>query len=223
MAYTSPSSSSSSSLNSEVTTSSKSCLKSYETLKKQYDDLRTGLYKSKCNLADYKQGLTPVEEQLVHYQTNESFLNETIVVLKIDMSYRDFEIVVLKSKLEKIGKAKDDLETKIKKFENASQSLDKLIGSQITDNNKKGLGYVSYNAIPPPHTRKYSPSKINLSHTGLLEFAEPSIKSYGVKPIEVVTQKSSVKIFSPVRENNGAPLIQDWESKERMRLNLLFR
>nr|GEV58142.1 hypothetical protein [Tanacetum cinerariifolium] len=30
----------------------------------------------------------------------------------------------------------------------------------------------------------------------------------------MVTQKSSVKIFAPVKENNGAPLIEDWESDE---------
>nr|GEW44959.1 hypothetical protein [Tanacetum cinerariifolium] len=185
MAYTSSGSSSSSSSNSEVTTCSKSCLKSYKTLKKQYHNLRTELYKSKCNLADYKKGLTSVEEQVVHYQTNESLLNEKFAVLKRDLSYKNSEIAVLKSKLEKISKAKDDLEIKIKKFENASQSLDKLIGSQITDNSKKGLGYVSYNTVPPPHTRRFSPPRIDLSHTGLPEFTEPSIKIYGVKPIEV--------------------------------------
>nr|GEX66816.1 putative reverse transcriptase domain-containing protein [Tanacetum cinerariifolium] len=163
------------------------CIESYETLNKQYDDLRTELYKSKCNLAEYKRGLASVEEQLVYYRTNESLLNETIAVLKGDMSYRDFEIVVLKSKIEKISKAKDDLETKIKKFENASQSLDKLIGSQIADNSKKGLGYVSFNAVSPPHNGRFSPLRIDLSHTRLPEFAVPSVQSYGDKPIEVVT------------------------------------
>nr|GEY68874.1 hypothetical protein [Tanacetum cinerariifolium] len=34
------------------------------------------------------------------------------------------------------------------------------------------------------------------------------------KPIEVVTQNSSVKISAPIKENNGAPLIEDWESDE---------
>nr|GFB76095.1 hypothetical protein [Tanacetum cinerariifolium] len=154
-------------------------------LKKQYDDLRTELYKSKCNLAEYKRGLASVEKQLVHYQTNESLLNETIVVLKKDMSYRDSEIVVLK-----------------------------LIGSQITDNSKKGLGYISYNAVVPPHTRRFSPSRIDLSYTGLPEFVDPSIKSYRVKPIKVVTPKSSLKMSTPIRENNGAPLIKDWELDE---------
>nr|GEV57247.1 hypothetical protein [Tanacetum cinerariifolium] len=104
------------------------------------------------------------------------------------MSYRDSEIAVLKSKLEKISKANDNLETNIKKFENASQSLYKLIGSQITDNSKKGLGYVSYNSIPPPHIGRFSPPRTDLSHTDLPEFAEPTIKSYGVKPIEVESE-----------------------------------
>nr|GFA92873.1 ribonuclease H-like domain-containing protein [Tanacetum cinerariifolium] len=131
-----------------------------------------------------------------------------------DIKIKDSEIVVLKSKLEKIINEKDALETKIKKFENASQSLNKLIGSQVTDNSKKGLGYVSYNDVPPPHTRRFSPPRINLSHTGLPEFAESSVQSYRVKPIEVVTQKSSVKISTLVKENNGTPLIEDCELDE---------
>nr|GEU76158.1 hypothetical protein [Tanacetum cinerariifolium] len=144
---------------------------------------------------------------------NESLLNEKITVLKRDLSYKDSEIAVLKSKLDKISKEKDDLDVKIGEFENASQSLEKLIGSQITNNSKSGLGYVSYNAVPTPHTGRFSPLRIEFSHTGLPEFAEPSIKSYRVKLIKVVTKKSSVKIFAPVRENNGAPLIEDWESE----------
>nr|GEY72339.1 hypothetical protein [Tanacetum cinerariifolium] len=100
------------------------------------------------------------------------------------------------------------------KFANASQSLDKLIGSQITDNSKSGLGYVSYNVVPPPHTGRFSPSRIDLSHTGLPEFAKPSVKSYGVIPIEVVTQTSSVEISALVKETIGAPLIAEWESDD---------
>nr|GEV11212.1 hypothetical protein [Tanacetum cinerariifolium] len=119
----------------------------------------------------------------------------------------------LDSELEKISKEKDVLETKIKKFENASQSFDGLIGSQITDNSKRGLGCVSYNVVLPSHTRRFSPPRIDLSHTRLPEFAKPSVQSYGVKPIEVVPQTSSVKISELVKENNGAPIIVDWESE----------
>nr|GFB82393.1 ribonuclease H-like domain-containing protein [Tanacetum cinerariifolium] len=43
----------------------------------------------------------------------------------------------------------------------------------------------------------------------LEDFAEPSVQSHRVNPIELVTPKSSVKISAPVKENNGAPLIED--------------
>nr|GEY73851.1 hypothetical protein [Tanacetum cinerariifolium] len=83
-----------------------------------------------------------------------------------------------------------------------------------TDNtcSKTCLGYVSCNAVPPPHTGRFPPPRIDLSHTGLPEFAEPSVESYRV--IEVVTQTSSVKISELVKENNDAPIIKDWESKK---------
>nr|GFB71584.1 ribonuclease H-like domain-containing protein [Tanacetum cinerariifolium] len=123
------------------------------------------------------------------------------------------EIAVLKSKLEKISKEKNDIQTKIKKFENASKSLDKLIGSQITDKSKTCLGYVSYNAFPPPHTGRFSPPRIDLSHIGLPQFVKPGVEIYEVKPIEVVTQTSSVKISEPIKENNDVSLIEDWESE----------
>nr|GEU90251.1 hypothetical protein [Tanacetum cinerariifolium] len=130
-----------------------------------------------------------------------------------DILIQGSEIAVLKSKLEKISKEKYDIEIKIEKIENASQSLDKLIGSQITAKSKRGLGYVSYNAVLPSHTGMFSPPRINLSYTGLPEFAKPSVETYGVKPVKVVTQTSSVKISKPVKENNDAPFIEDWESK----------
>nr|GEW11048.1 ribonuclease H-like domain-containing protein [Tanacetum cinerariifolium] len=101
----------------------------------------------------------------------------------------DSEIAVLKSKLEKISKEKDDIEIKIKKFKNASQSLDKLIGSQITVKSKRSLGYVSYNVVLRPHTGRFSPLRIDLFHTGLLEFAKPSVEIYKVKPIEMARCK----------------------------------
>ncbi|GKA40027.1 putative ribonuclease H-like domain-containing protein, partial [Tanacetum coccineum] len=70
----------------------------------------------------------------------------------------------------------------------------------------------NYNAVPPPHIGRFSPLKIELSHTGLPEFAKPSVQSYGIKPVEVVAQTSSIKISKPIKRNNDAPLIEDWES-----------
>ncbi|GKD39433.1 hypothetical protein Tco_1259640, partial [Tanacetum coccineum] len=56
---------------SEVKTCSKTCLKNNETLKKQYDDLRTELNKSQSDLANYKRALASVEEQPAFYKQNE--------------------------------------------------------------------------------------------------------------------------------------------------------
>nr|GFB54471.1 hypothetical protein [Tanacetum cinerariifolium] len=56
-------------------TCSKTCLKSYETLKKQYDDLRIEFNKFDFNLATYERGLASVEEQLVFYKKNETDLS----------------------------------------------------------------------------------------------------------------------------------------------------
>ncbi|GJS55657.1 ribonuclease H-like domain-containing protein [Tanacetum coccineum] len=135
-------------------TCSKTCLKSLETLKTQLDDLRIDFNKSEFNLATYKRGLASVEEQLVFYKKNEVMFCEQIVVLKRDISYKDSEISVLKRELEKLKQEKESNQLKIDKFDNASKSLDKLIRSQITDNNRKGVGFVSYNAIPPKQINK---------------------------------------------------------------------
>ncbi|GKB43355.1 ribonuclease H-like domain-containing protein [Tanacetum coccineum] len=39
--------------------------------------------------------------------------------------------------------------------------------SQITDKSRKGVGFVSYNAVPPPHTELFSPPNLDLSYSGL--------------------------------------------------------
>ncbi|GKF11199.1 hypothetical protein Tco_0049125, partial [Tanacetum coccineum] len=55
----------------------------------------------------------------------------------------------------------------------SAKDLDQLLGSQITDNSKKGLGY---SAIPLPHPLIYNrPNKLDLSYSGLDEFKEPEM------------------------------------------------
>ncbi|GKB15068.1 putative ribonuclease H-like domain-containing protein, partial [Tanacetum coccineum] len=121
-------------------TCSKTHLKSFESLKTQLDDLRIEFNKSEFNLATYKSGLASVEEQLVFYKKNEVIFCEQIAVLKRDISYKDSEISVLKSELEKLKQEKQSYQLKIEKFDNASKSIGKLIGSQITDKSRKGVG-----------------------------------------------------------------------------------
>ncbi|GJW79085.1 hypothetical protein Tco_0140767 [Tanacetum coccineum] len=122
-------------------TCSKTCLKNYETLKKQCDDLIVKLNQTEFTAATYKRGLATVEEQLVTYRKNEVLFIKEVAVLKREVASKDYEINVLKSEFEKVKQEKKGIEFKIEKFDNASKSLDKLLGSQITDKSKKGLVY----------------------------------------------------------------------------------
>ncbi|GJT68775.1 putative ribonuclease H-like domain-containing protein [Tanacetum coccineum] len=119
--------------------------------------------KSEFNLATYKRGLTSVEEQLVFYKKNE---------------------------LEKLKQEKESNQL-IEKFNNASKSLGKLIVSQIPDKSRKCLGFVIYNAIPPPPTRLFSPPNLDLSNSGLEEFQQPEFEGYGPKTSKSVSEDSS--------------------------------
>ncbi|GJR29568.1 putative ribonuclease H-like domain-containing protein [Tanacetum coccineum] len=117
MAYTSQCSSSSLSSDSEVHTCSKDCLKSYETLQKQYDQQREALNKSNLEIIGYQMGLESLEARIVVHEKNEV--------------------------LEEALKEKDDLKLKLKKFEESSKNQTKLVDSQISAKDKTGHGYDS--------------------------------------------------------------------------------
>nr|GEW82371.1 hypothetical protein [Tanacetum cinerariifolium] len=76
--------------------------------------------------------------------------------------------------------------------------------SKIVDNYKKGLGYKSYNAVPPPYTENFMPSKPDLSFSGLDKF--------DVKP--VVENKSSREKTKAFTKNIDAPVIEEWVSDD---------
>ncbi|GJW99076.1 ribonuclease H-like domain-containing protein [Tanacetum coccineum] len=166
---------------------------------------------SKFNLAIYKRGLASVEEQLVFYKKNEVLFCGQLAVLKRDISYKDLEISVLKSELEKLKQDKESNQLKIEKFDNASKSLDKLIGSQIHDKSRKGLGFMSYNAIPPPHTGLFSPPTIDLSSSGLEEFQQPEFEGYGPK----ISKSVSEDISNEVMKSHDAPLVEELVSNDK--------
>ncbi|GKA40765.1 hypothetical protein Tco_0733358 [Tanacetum coccineum] len=189
-------------------TCSDTCLKSYETLKSQYDSLRVEFNKSEFDLATYKRGLASVEEQLVFYKKNEVVFCDQIAVLKRDASFRDSEINALNIQIEKLKKEKESNQIKIDNFENASKSLDKLIGSQIVDKSRKGVGFENYNVVAPPPTGLFAPPTIDLSSSGLKEFQQPEFEGYGVNVNKSVSENSS----NEIKKTTGAPIIEDWVS-----------
>ncbi|GJU55538.1 retrovirus-related pol polyprotein from transposon TNT 1-94 [Tanacetum coccineum] len=199
-------------------TCSKTYLKGFETLKTQLDNLRTEFNKSEFNLATYKRGLASMEEQLVFYKKNEVIFCEQLAVLKRDISYKDSELSMLNSELEKLEQEKESNQLKIENFDNASKSLDKFIGSKITDKSRKGVGFVSYNALPPPFTGLFSLPKFDLSNSGLEEFQQPEFKGYGPKTSKSVSKDISIE----VRESLDAPLVKELVSDDKLEKKTVF-
>ncbi|GJS69312.1 ribonuclease H-like domain-containing protein [Tanacetum coccineum] len=224
---------SSSSLDFEVDSCSKSCVKAYDTLKEQYDSLSLDYRKSQFNLVSYKEGLESVKARLAHYKKNK--------------------------KLEKAEKERDDLKLTLEKFQNSSKSLNNLLESQVIDKFKTGLGYNAasstaaspavesfvnssemlenqeynksksdkgYHAVPPPYTGNFIPSKPDLM------FMDEIVESENMDVIIVVTPSNVKKVESnhesaDVKNNGDAvepktvrknsfrpPVIEDWNSDD---------
>ncbi|GJV20035.1 hypothetical protein Tco_1369055 [Tanacetum coccineum] len=193
-------------------TCSKTCLKNYETLKKQCDDLIVKLNQTEFTSSTYKRGLATVEEQLITYRKNEVLFSEEVVVLKREVACKDYEINVLKSEFEKVKQEKEGIEFKIEKFDKGSKDLDKLLGSQITEKSKKGLGY---SAVPPPNPLIYiRPNKLDLSYSGLDEFKAPEFKGYGTENSEQESNVVCDKKLDDSKENSDNSLVKEQVSKD---------
>ncbi|GJS74662.1 ribonuclease H-like domain-containing protein [Tanacetum coccineum] len=196
MAHLSSGSSSSSSSDSEVSTCSKACLKSYESLKEHFDKQKEQLKKSNLEIIGYQLGLESLEARIVVHEKNEASYEESIAFLKYDVQVKDISIKNLKNQLEEALKEKDDLKLKLENFEESSKNLTKLINSQISVKDKTGLGFDShvnesevldnvvdshecnqvndrfkksegYHAVPPPFTGNFKPARADLSFAGL--------------------------------------------------------
>ncbi|GKF08836.1 hypothetical protein Tco_0043060, partial [Tanacetum coccineum] len=164
-----------------------------------------------------KRGLASIEEQLVFYKKNEVIFCEQLAVLR-DISYRDSKISMLKSELEKLKQEKESNQLKIKKFDNASKSLDKLIRSQITDKGRKGIGFVSYNAVPPPPTGLFLPPNLDFSYSSLKEFQHPEFEGYGPNTSKSVSED----ISNEVRESPDDPLVKELVSDDKLEKKNVF-
>ncbi|GJR79546.1 ribonuclease H-like domain-containing protein [Tanacetum coccineum] len=95
---------------------------------------------------------------------------------------------------------------------NAIFQTSELLGSQITDKSKKGLGY---SAVPPPHPLIYNiPKKLDLSYSGLDEFKEPEFKGYGSSDITKESECCCDKKSDESKENSDNPLVKEKVSKD---------
>ncbi|GJV01125.1 hypothetical protein Tco_1334694, partial [Tanacetum coccineum] len=104
----------------------KSCLKNYESLKKQYDDLVAKKHETEFKAIIYKRGLDTIETQLVTYRKNEVLFSKEVTVLKRDVGIKQYEINTLKTEFEKLKQEKDAIDFKIEKFDWVSDNEDEV-------------------------------------------------------------------------------------------------
>nr|GEU50880.1 uncharacterized mitochondrial protein AtMg00810-like [Tanacetum cinerariifolium] len=210
------------SLDSEIDSCSRTCIKAYATLKEQYDSLYSDYKKSQFNLVSYKAGLQYVEERLAHYNKNEVVFEEKINILNLEVKLRDNALVENTKKLEKAEKERDELKLTLEKFQNPSKSLNNLLENQVSDKVKTGLGYKAaspvvesvvnsskmlknrenvksrsdkgYHVVLPPYTWNYIPPKPNLT------FIDEQVESDSVDVVSNVAS-SDVKTVESKHES----------------------
>nr|GFC79156.1 hypothetical protein [Tanacetum cinerariifolium] len=69
-----------------------------------------------------------------------------------------------------------------------------------------------------PPTGLFSPSKLNLSNSGLEEFQQPEFKGYGPK----TSNSASEDISNKVKESPDAPLVKELVSDDKLEKKTIF-
>ncbi|GJS91106.1 ribonuclease H-like domain-containing protein [Tanacetum coccineum] len=192
---------------------SKSCLKNYEALKKQYDDLLVKLDDTGFKAATYKRGLSILEGQILKYKESEVLFSEEIALLKRSVGHKEYQMGLLRTELEKVKEEKEGFEFKIAKFEKSAKDLDQLLASQITDKSKKGFGY---NVVPSPHPLILNrPTPLDLSYSGLEEFKEPEVNEYGPRDSSLKPTTGCDKESDNSKENTDDSLKQQQKTDSK--------
>ncbi|GJW17731.1 hypothetical protein Tco_0025167 [Tanacetum coccineum] len=90
--------------------------------------------------------------------------------------------------------------------------------SQITDKSRKGVGFVSYNAVTPPHTELFLLLNLDLSYSCLEKFQQPGLEGYGPKTSKSVSED----ISNEVRESPDALLVEELVSNDKLEKKTVF-
>ncbi|GJU35326.1 putative ribonuclease H-like domain-containing protein [Tanacetum coccineum] len=184
---------SSSSSDSEVSTCSKACLKSYETLKEHYDNLTKDFNKSQLNVGAYKAGLESVKARLDVYKKNEVLdIDKRTKTKKPSTEWKKREKVKVKGK-------KSKSKVKVKDESDIEEMLNGPTHTQVNGPEDKkskveidGLG---------EHSRM----------DGYDDFATLSSQNESVTSIpDVATREAKTCVSKP--KSVGEPLIEDWIS-----------
>ncbi|GJW91175.1 putative ribonuclease H-like domain-containing protein [Tanacetum coccineum] len=110
---------------------SKNCLKNYEALKKQYDDLLVKLSDTGFKAATYKRGLATLEDQIVKYREHEVRFSEEIALLKRSVGSKEYQLGLLRTELEKVKQEKEGFDFKIAKFDKSAKDLNEMLLAKV--------------------------------------------------------------------------------------------
>ncbi|GJS50830.1 ribonuclease H-like domain-containing protein [Tanacetum coccineum] len=105
------------------------------------DTEREQLSEASIEIKAYTQGLKKVEAQLVAHQQGQLWYEQKIKFMKIDLDDKTDVLTYHKKLLAEAMKEKEDLKAKVEKWHNSSKNLGKLINTQMSANDKFGLGY----------------------------------------------------------------------------------
>nr|GEX77784.1 ribonuclease H-like domain-containing protein [Tanacetum cinerariifolium] len=137
-------SSSNSGSDSEAKYCSKTCEESYARLKKLYDEQRDKLGDASVEITTYTLALKKVEAQLLCHQQNQLVYEQKIRFMKIYLDDKTDVLTYHKKLLTEALKENEDLKTKFENWQNSSKNLSRLLNTQMSANDKFGLGYGDY-------------------------------------------------------------------------------
>ncbi|GJY76028.1 hypothetical protein Tco_0481144 [Tanacetum coccineum] len=81
-----------------------------------------------------------------------------------------------------------------------------------------GVGFISYNVVPPPPTGLFSPPNLDLSNYGLEKFQQPEFEGYGPKTSKSISEDTS----NEVKESPDAPLVEELVSNDKLEKKTVF-
>ncbi|GJY76259.1 hypothetical protein Tco_0481375 [Tanacetum coccineum] len=205
----------------EVTSCSKECVKSYIKLKKLYDEQREQLGDASIEIQAYTQALKKVEAQLVAYQQNQLWYEEKIKFMKVDLDDKTDVLTNHKKLLAEALKEKDELKPNhiygsILSYEN--EVLQSMFMNKESDVENKPLYdlFVSaegMHAVPPPMTGNYMPSGPDIE----IDYSKFTYDSSNSTP-KVVSERMpkpdviEPKVVSQPKVWTNAPIIEEYES-----------